>query len=297
MKEIISRLDKIASELELKGLIKEAYAVDVVSDTIEKEASLSNLLNAFKKIPGFSEIAKYVDFKNIKGSLASLSKMLGGKMDQDTFNQGRDLLSKIMGKSNAQPDLKEASVFDIMRAGKKAVMAAVLIAMVGATLGKAYGDVTTSDVNNNMSKSNQEQTIKPTPGGDQAPATLLELADKIPDKLGPILKAHLTTEHDIGGNIQVTFTNNAKTVSDTVGIDIDQSLIKSISNVLSQYSPTAAENIMTSSIYKSLMSPSTTLSEDMSKYSLDNNNVKFLTKAFAKDFVKRYVSQEAQTKS
>lgn len=45
--DLVKKLDNIANRIELKGLIKEAYLLDIVANTIEKEA---NLVNYFKNI-------------------------------------------------------------------------------------------------------------------------------------------------------------------------------------------------------------------------------------------------------
>jgi len=45
--DIVERLDTVANKLELQGFIKEAYLLDIVANTIQKEA---NLINYFKNI-------------------------------------------------------------------------------------------------------------------------------------------------------------------------------------------------------------------------------------------------------
>ncbi len=74
--KISSELDRIANSLEQKGLIKEAMEIDVISNTIEKQAMGGLLGNLIAKIPGASQIRTK---EQAFGILMDAAKKLGVK--------------------------------------------------------------------------------------------------------------------------------------------------------------------------------------------------------------------------
>jgi hypothetical protein len=57
----VEKLDAIAQYLEAQGLVKEAYSIDVVSNSIEKIAFLDTIKNIVKEIPAASKIRNKED--------------------------------------------------------------------------------------------------------------------------------------------------------------------------------------------------------------------------------------------
>jgi hypothetical protein len=85
--EVIMSLDALASDLENQGLTKEASDIDMVSNTIEKEAaqsgelvkSFSRYVESLKHVPGYLHNSKGFLSGNLKEYFAKLQKKFGEK--------------------------------------------------------------------------------------------------------------------------------------------------------------------------------------------------------------------------
>lgn len=153
MRTIIAKLDKVADLLESKGLIKEAEDIDIISNTLEREATV---LDVLKKIPGINTLGNLIDFRNPKATIFKIVKALGGKVDPSVIEEGKNLLAKMPGGQQPVPAAHEAALFDAMRSGKKAIMGAVLVAFISGLSGKAYAQTSLADIDKFIQQNQQE---------------------------------------------------------------------------------------------------------------------------------------------
>ncbi len=97
-------LDKIANSLESKGFLREAYELDIVSNTLDVDAGMGNLfLKAKEKIKSF--------MPSIFGALKNFVAGIGKRALQIFKSKNNEIVKKIqsmVGNSTAQDDVKSA---------------------------------------------------------------------------------------------------------------------------------------------------------------------------------------------
>lgn len=143
-------LDRAADKLERKGLKKEAYIIDTVTNTVTQKTAfdiIEKLKGAISKIPGAQNLMLKFKGKTPKQVVESLLEDIGD-LNKEEFEAAKQIA---VSKS-----IKQASIMDAFRDKKKALMSAVLITMLSGMAGKAVAQMDFDDFERYKTKMEQD---------------------------------------------------------------------------------------------------------------------------------------------
>lgn len=138
--ELSERLDKIASSLEDQGLMKDAEYLDIIANTLEKEAGLKDgfkkaikgVKDLASKLPGANKIMDSFKGKSVPQVLGHLIKSVG-TISEEEFEMIKNVAL------GPRYNSRQAAV------GKKIIMGAVLLTMLAGIGNKALADMSFED--------------------------------------------------------------------------------------------------------------------------------------------------------
>lgn len=154
--KVSSLLDNIANSLESKGYIREAYEIDLIANTIDRDAGIIDIAKGFLgKFPKIGpDIYRFIKGKTPQEAIQSLLKALGGIVSDSDVAEAKKILSFNREKNAAK-------LFPNIRKLQRGLMTLLLLLVIGRMVNQSIEQMDASTINNFAANQSIEQ-IQPS---------------------------------------------------------------------------------------------------------------------------------------